>query len=132
MSSKSLMASVAVLLLAACPGPDGAVEVGCDEFAQAPEQTREVRMGVGGTLEVTLCSNASTGYGWGEPLVADPGTLEATGNEYVNPPGAAPGAPGTEVFTFVARREGTTTVRFAYGRLPGESLWELVLTVVVK
>lgn len=75
-----------------------------------------VLLATGGTLVVTLESNASTGFAWaveGEP----PLPLEMQGDpQYVEPEGGLVGAPGTQVFTFVAVAAGEGTLSLAYAR----------------
>jgi predicted secreted protein len=134
MHSRTIAAVGLAIMLGGCWGPEVALEVSCAEFASEPVTSREVRLAPGGTLEVALCSNPSTGNDWTDPVIADPKIVEQLDREYRSPEGGAPGAPGLEVWTFRAARRGSTTVRFAYGRpwIAGEESWVLTLDVVVE
>ena len=45
------------------------VSVGCDAFGVTAAQVASASLAVDGDLLVTLCSNASTGYVWGDPQI---------------------------------------------------------------
>ncbi len=133
------MAILAAVLLAAiaCSPASGqtAVVISCDEFAKQTNMTREVRVPAGSALNVTLCSNATTGFSWEEAKIADAATLEQASRESKEAASNAMGAAGSEVWSFKALKKGTTTVSFAYSR-PWEGgekgVWTLELTVVVE
>ena len=72
---------------------------------------------VGALLTVALASNPTTGFEW-QLTEMDETVLENTGQRYVSSPSLIPlvGAGGTEIWEFVARSEGTTTLRLEYRR----------------
>jgi len=115
------------------------VEVSCDDFYQQNHISKEVEVGVGGTLTVTLCSNPSTGFIWSETAqISDQSVLQQTDHRLVMPgaePPPPPGTAGQEVWTFSALNKGTSTVSMEYSR-PWEGgekgEWTFVLTVTVK
>ena len=77
-----------------------------------------VRLANGGQLIVALISNASTGYSWSVQDPA-PGQLELQGEPRYVPPGSTNnvvGAPGTQVFTFLAKSSGSARLTLQYKR----------------
>ena len=133
------IAILAAVLLAdiACSPASGqtGVVISCDEFAKQANMTREVRVPAGSTLNVTLCANPTTGFGWEEAKIADAAVLEQAGREYKEAASDALGAAGSEEWSFKALEKGTATVSFAYSRSweGGEKgVWTLELTVVVE
>lgn len=145
MSRTAFCLAAALLALAAvggCSGPARSaprtttVEVSYADLANQKHVTRDVSLGVGGTLEVRLGSNASTGYQWSEQArIGDTSVLVQTGHAYVAPTGTQLGAPGTETWTFQALAAGTTTVVTTYGQ-PWEGgekdSWTFTATVTVR
>jgi len=75
-----------------------------------------VAMKVGDTLEVTLESNASTGYTWSQEGQFDMTVLEAARNTSQGPESPVPGAPGTQTYRFKALAPGSTGVILTYAR----------------
>lgn len=75
----------------------------------------------GSTIEISLPSNASTGYGW---QLANPLPPESPVSVTIHPETAAPaegrpplcGAPGTTRVTIRGLRRGTATIRLQYVR----------------
>jgi len=99
---------------------------------------KEVEVAVGGSVVVTLDSNATTGYSWALKEITDASVLEETGHEYNAPPPTEPpllGAGGEEIWTFKALKSGTSTISMEYKRpweagvQPAETF---SLTVIVK
>ena len=80
--------------------------------------SRTAEVSVGGTLEIALCSNPSTGFQWSElARIGDQGLVRQTSHKPVAPEnGAAPGAPGREEWTFKALNKGETTISLDYSR----------------
>ena len=78
----------------------------------------QVELSVGQSLVVTLESNASTGYSWSLAQNSDETVLNKTGNEYISPQTTGPivGAPGKEEWTFLALKEGTSSISMEYKR----------------
>ena len=82
--------------------------VSCDEFLAAQDLAagtaalgETVRLSTDGTVTLTLCSNASTGFAWDEPRY-DPSVLALISHSTQPPEGSAPGAPGGETWAFRA------------------------------
>ncbi len=96
-------AAVAALLLGA----------GC-ATAPAAVSDRDLTVSEGTTFTVALDRRAGTGYGWMVDGV-DAQTV-ALVSRSVERDLAMPGAPEREVFVFLARGSGTTTLRFTYAR----------------
>lgn len=98
---------------------------------------KQVEIAAGGSLTVTLESNATTGFEWSATAeISDQGVLKQTGHQFVAPEDTGMvGAPGEEVWTFEALKKGTSTVSMEYSR-PWESgekaAQTFSLTVVVK
>jgi len=115
-----------------------AVAADCVEFlkgAPALAISRETEVKQGGAITLSLCSNGTTGFRWGEPTVGRPAVLQTTGHEYSAPQGGLLGAAGKETWSFRALAEGHTTVTLEYSQpWPGgtKATWTFVLTVVVK
>jgi predicted secreted protein len=95
---------------------------------------RQVQLARDGQLIIALASNPSTGYGW-TLLGEAPAFIRLDGEPRFLPAGSTlplPGAPGTQVFTFVAAAEGSGKLGLGYLR-PFESLPPLrTFTVDVK
>jgi inhibitor of cysteine peptidase len=136
-----LICAVGVLslfLFACAPAAKQAsVEVSCDDFSQQNHITRQVAVGAGGTLTLTLCSNQTTGFAWSETAqISDQSVLQQTDHRFVSPEAeGVVGAAGKEVWTFNALKKGTSTVSVEYSR-PWEGgekgVWTFNLTVTVK
>ena len=137
---KLVVACVAItlsLFLCACSSaPD--LEVSCDDFYRTRNIERKLEVAAGKSVKVALCSNPSTGYGWGEAVISDPTVLAEVGHEYdaregKNPP--APGTPGVEIWTLRALQPGQSNISIEYGQ-PWEggtkAEWTFVLAVVVR
>jgi inhibitor of cysteine peptidase len=70
---------------------------------------KQVDMGVGESLVVTLPSDAGTGYSWSS-WVSDESILQQSEDEYIGHIGAG----GQEIWTFKALTEGTCTIEMQY------------------
>lgn len=134
----SIMA-VALLALAACsPGAsrEASVELSCDDFMESTSIEEQVEVAADGTITVTLCSNATTGFEWTESAsISDRVVVGQTSHEFTPPSGNVPGAAGEETWTFKALQKGTAEVSMEYsqpwdGGLKGE--WTFTLEVTVK
>jgi len=129
------------LLLGACTGREAFLEIPCDDFTRDQHLTWELSVDRGDSVVVTLCSNATTGFQWGESAqIADDAVLRQTGHEFVAPEEKAgkepaPGTAGQEKWTFEAVGKGTTEVSMEYSRPwdDGEKgAWTFRMTVTVK
>lgn len=93
------------------------LDISYDDLLAQKQISRSVSLSVGDTLEITLGSNASTGYEWADNLlISDPKVMTQTGHRTVAPAADRPGASGTEVWTLQAKAPGNTTVSSTYGR----------------
>jgi inhibitor of cysteine peptidase len=127
------------LFAAACTAAAGPQQekmaVGYDEFMQQKQITKQVTISKGAELIIDLAANPSTGFSWGEATVADPDTMQQKESRYVAPAGGAPGAAGSQVWTFTAAEKGTTTVKMQYSR-PWEggeqAEWTFEIAVTVQ
>lgn len=110
------------------------VEVSYDDLVNQKQISRTVELAVGDHLQVSLGSNASTGFQWEDKmLISDPKVITQTGHETVAPAADRPGAPGKEVWILQAVAPGDTTVSTTYGRpWPGGEKDSWVFTVNVK
>lgn len=119
--------------IVSAPRPE--IAVTCSEFAAQSRQAAGVRVAVGDTVTVRLCSNPTTGYSWTEPAtIADATVVQETGHAYEAPPPGLMGASGNEVWTFKALKNGQTAVSTQYGQpwLGGEKgVWTFALTMAV-
>ena len=112
------------------------VVVTIDEIMQQQHIEKQVTMNANGILKVTLGSNPSTGYNWGEQAqIGNQVILEQTDQKFIAPATDIPGAAGNHEWTFKAIAPGTTTVLMEYSR-PWEGgekgIWTFKLTVNVK
>ena len=105
---------------AASPIPAETLTIDCAAFESAgpggQPVERDVALSVGQTLVVTLCSNASTGFGWEQPVWSGDESVELVGVADDAPATALPGAAGTQVFTFRGTAAGTTLIEFTYSQ----------------
>ncbi len=141
MAIRSLLATVlCTSALAACAAtaaiePAGAT---CDQFSSSPsiEQSRSIEAGT--DLMVVLCSNATTGYAWGDALIADASVLRIADRTFQAPAASSlpiVGAAGGEVLTIRGVSPGTTTVSLSYGQPwagGDKGAWTYSLTVTVQ
>ena len=78
---------------------------------------KEVSLGAGGTLTVTLDSNATTGYSWNENAnITDKAVMQQASHRYQSPATPIPGAGGKEIWTFKALKAGKSVVSMEYRR----------------
>ena len=143
-------AAVMAVLLAAssgvgCSGNSGptksgpqttTIEVSFDDLLNQKHLTRTLTLKVGDTLQVSLGSNPSTGFGWAPQMqITNATVLAQTGHEVLAPSASRPGAAASEVWALQAMAPGTTTVTNAYGRpWPGgeKDAWTFTADVTVN
>ena len=111
---------------AGSPMPAVALTVDCAAFdSEAPGGSagpggqpleRDVELSVGQILDVTLCSNASTGFAWEPPVWSGDQSVELVEVAADAPATALPGAAGTQVFAFRGTAAGTTLIEFTYSQ----------------
>ena len=136
-----LTAIVVSILLVACaaPGQKAWVEVSSDEFNDNHHINQVLEVQTGGTFDVKLGSNPTTGFQWSEEAqISDTAITIQEGHEFIGPesePPPPPGTPGQEVWTFKALKKGSSTIYLEYSR-PWESgeqgEWTCTVNVVVK
>ena len=123
-----LVATVLLVLTACSSLPN---QVSADESSSG----KQVEIAVGGSLTVTLESNATTGYSWELKEIGDTSILQKTDNKYVAPTSGLIGAGGKEVWNFKALKAGKTTLSMEYSQpwAGGQKDAKIFnLTVVVK
>ena len=129
----SIIAAMSLCLFGCSPGGSVAPsEVSVDESATG----KTVEIAVGGSLTVTLESNATTGFQWELASISDQAVLEKQSNTFEAPEDTGMvGAPGKEVWTFKALKKGSSTISMEYSQ-PWEGGTKAAetfsLTVVVK
>ncbi len=122
--------AILLCLLACAPAPQ---EVSVD----ASYSGKQVELGVGGSLIVTLESNpGSTGFQWELTKISDETVLQKVDQKYEPPEeGSAVGAPGKEIWTFKGLKKGQSSISMEYSQ-PWEggtkAAQTFELTVVVK
>ncbi|MCC7519701.1 MAG: protease inhibitor I42 family protein [Verrucomicrobiae bacterium] len=106
MKPRLSLATIAVLLLTSCAAPQ----------TRFTDSSQPIEVVGGQSFEIVLESNPTTGYSWtlAKRLVNRVVTL--AGNEYRPKDSSLTGASGLEIWTFVARHEGATTISLAYRR----------------
>ena len=111
------------------------VEVSYDELLNQKNITRTLALKVGDTLQVSLGSNPSTGFGWASQMqITNAAVLVQTGHEALAPSATRPGAAASDVWALQAMAPGNTTVSTSYGRpWPGgeKDAWTFVADVTV-
>jgi predicted secreted protein len=63
-------ASAVVPVVADLPTAASQLTVSCDAFATKPKGSADVHLKAGDVMAVTLCTNASTGFSWEQPIIA--------------------------------------------------------------
>ena len=128
------------LSLASC-STQTTVTVSCDDFMKQRHVNTQIQVSVGDSLNVNLCSNATTGFRWSEVAeISSPEIIKQTAHKFIGPSEKGgtpppPGTAGTEVWTFEALKRGTSTIYMEYSRpwAGGEKgEWTFKLTAVVK
>lgn len=110
------------------------IEISYDDLLKQQQISRSVRLSVGDFLQLSLGSNASTGYQWADKmLLSDPKVMAQTGHETIAPTDGQPGAAGREVWMLQATAPGTTTASTTYGQpWPGGEKESWVFSVNVE
>ena len=110
------------------------IEASYADLLKQQQISRSATLAVGDFLQVSLGSNASTGYQWADKmLLSDPTVMTQTGHETIAPTADKPGASGREVWMLQATAPGTTTVSTTYGQpWPGGEKESWVFSVNVE
>jgi inhibitor of cysteine peptidase len=105
------IAAILLCLLACAPAPQ---EVSVD----ASYSGKEVELGVGGSLIVTLESSpGSTGFQWELTKISDETVLQQVDQRYEPPEDEGMvGAPGKEIWTFKALKKGESSISMEYSQ----------------
>ncbi len=108
----------------------------CEQLGTTPNVQQTTHLAVGAKTTIDLCSNATTGYAWEPPTVAEPAVVTVVSSVYVAPGDASPpvvGAAGRQVVTIKGLAPGTTTVAMKYSQpwAGGQSAWTYQLEVTV-
>lgn len=107
----------------------------CATFEAQPAVTDTVAIASGGSLQVVLCSNPSTGFAWEDPTWEGAATLELVSRQDLEPIDDLLGAARQEAFTFRSTAPGETIVHFVYSQPWAggtKGAWTLDLTVTVE
>ncbi|MEJ2011644.1 MAG: protease inhibitor I42 family protein [Anaerolineales bacterium] len=129
-----------MLLIASCGGASQRIEVGCDQFTIDASQSAAIELRPGEQVELTLCSNPTTGFQWLDPAeISDPAVIEQVSMNFIEPPlkgeSKLVGAPGIQNWTFKALAAGSAQVSLSYSQ-PWEGgeqdAWHYTLTVTVR
>lgn len=111
------------------------IEITTDDFAAQNNMTKDIELKVNDKLTVSLGSNPTTGYTWGEAAISDPAVIAQNSRNFIEPQSGTVGAPGKDVWTFTAKKAGTATIKMSYSR-PWEGgekdTWTLTIIVTVK
>lgn len=112
------------------------IQISYEDLQNEKQISRSATLSVGDFLQLSLGSNASTGFQWTEKLlISDPKVISQTGHEALAPKSAMPGAGGSEVWMLQATAPGNATVSSTYGRpWPGgeKDSWVFSVNVTVK
>jgi len=136
----SMVIALSLFLVACSSAEQASLAVSCDRFREVKHITQEIDVSAGDMFSVILCSNPTTGFQWTHfAQIGDRGVLEQTDHQFSLPEsGNQPpvtGAPGQEIWTFNALKEGTSTVSMEYSQpwLDGKKgEWTFTLNVTVK
>jgi inhibitor of cysteine peptidase len=102
------------------PPTSKTLQVPMDDVLKQSVITQNVTLAVGYTLTVKLGSNYTTPYRWtADTKIGDSTIVKQTDHRFVQPTSDALGAPGTEVWTFMALKPGTTTITTNYTSFVG-------------
>ena len=102
--------TLVLVLLTACAEQAGAIDLDAANNGVTLETT------VGQTINITLDSNATTGYKWNLVTSPDAQVLKFLSSRYNAPIGGGVGAGGKEVWKFQTTGRGTTSLKLAYFR----------------
>ena len=128
---KLLGLAIVLILLTACDETPNTIDLDSANNGVSLETT------VGQTIDITLDSNATTGYKWNLVTTPDAQVLKLLSSQYVVPtPSHTPvvGEGSKEVWKFQTVGRGTTSLKLAYFRPfdPSQVAKEFSATVVVQ
>jgi predicted secreted protein len=106
-----------------------------DDFANQNNIVKDVAVSTNGEITVTLGSNGSTGYQWGDAVIDNATKIEQASHIASAAQGDKVGAAGKEIFTLKAKAAGSATIKLSYSR-PWEGgekdTYTLTINVTVK
>jgi predicted secreted protein len=112
-----------------------AIDLTLDDFSTQNNIVKDITVSPEGIITVTLGSNGSTGYQWGDAVIDNAAQLEQTSHKIIEPQTDKAGAAGKETFTFTAKAAGSATIKLSYER-PWEGgekgTYTLTINVTVK
>ena len=134
------LVAISLFMVACSSAEQLSLEVACDRFMEEKHITQELEISAGDTFSVALCSNPTTGVQWSHIAeISDKDVLEQTNHQFSLPENNSKpqetGAPGQDIWTFGALKEGASTVSVEYSRPWPEGEkgeWTFVLNVTVK
>ncbi len=111
------------------------VKISCEEFRARNHIRKTARLAEHGRLEVTLCSNPSTGYEWSDSAqISNHTVLWQTSHMTLPSTGSGVGSPTQERWVFQGLNEGQSKISLEYGRSwegSGNDGWRLQIDVTV-
>lgn len=111
------------------------IEISCEEFRARNHISKSVKLAEHGRLEVTLCSNPSTGYEWSDSAqISNHTVLWQTSHMTLPSASNGVGSPTQERWVFQGLNEGQSTISLEYGRSwegGGDSGWSIKVNVTV-
>jgi len=130
---------ILAVIMAGCFNATYSAEYTCDDFAEHSHITHDFSSSASSAhneIQITLCSNPTTGFKWDEVKISDPAELKLVSREFFAPGTpenpAAPGTAGIEVFTFKVLGQGQSTALVEYSQ-PWEggqkAVWTYTMTV---
>jgi predicted secreted protein len=125
------------LFIAGCgAGTKTNIELTLDDFAKQNNIVKDITVSPHGRITLTLESNATTGYDWGDAVIDNTDKVEQTSHDYIEPEQTnQTGAAGKETLTFMAKTAGSATMQLGYSR-PWEGgekdTYTLTINVTIK
>jgi inhibitor of cysteine peptidase len=96
---------------------DKTLDITSGDFYEQKDIVRDIELIRPGSLTVSLDSNPTTGYEWGEAKISDTTVIEQASRNFVGPEDTTMvGAGGTDVRVFNSKAAGTATIKMSYGR----------------
>ena len=107
--------------LAACSATQASEPLGasCDQFGTTQAIQQSTSVAAGSDVQVSLCSNPTTGVSWEDPQIADASVARLVSATYQAPAATSlpiVGAAGGEIVTIHALAAGTTTLSMRYSQ----------------
>ena len=124
---------VILLCLFACTSKQTSLEVTCDQFSGKKHLTWNIKIQRSESLLLTLCSNATTGFQWVEPVqISNKNIITQTSHNIIPSEENVPGSASKEEWVFKTLNKGKSTLALEYSRpWEGGEKREWSLTVFV-